>query len=435
MTVIGMQTRRVLQPARAGQRTMVSYLLMPRPKDLVKGWLLVVTYVIGLLSTGAVSAQSIIRALVVLAVVELLIYPARYQWNDIRGFVADQNHPAASRRGRLPGPLSKARARITASGLVALAKLGCTALVIVSLPGLHLAGVLTFAVLGVFGVAILYEVVRSASTGKSGVIPPPVRPGVVSLWVLVGAGYVVRGMVGLALAVDPTRRPTLAAAAVVTLWCYGTAFVTSRWAVEATSFASVRNRRLIWTARADQAREHLLALVRWLPSAITQPDKGIRDWAPLQQYTAVTAPWNGATIAAGAAGALTGRLLSGPCPVAEGLLVAAAGGVAAALAVGAPGRRRLAVVLTALLFLGIVTVLQVPRPMLTALPWLLLMGAYLFFSTRSLRKLERPNVVRYLAGRVGAVAGRVVLGPTTWQAVQRHPSDESQAWATAQRSS
>lgn len=180
VTVIGMQTRRVLEPAGAGQRPMISYLLMPRPKDLVKGWLPAVTYVLGVLSTGEISAQSIARALLVLAAVELLIYPARYQWNDIRGFVADQNHPAASRRGRLPGPLSKARDRVTASGMVAAAKLAITGLLIVLLPGLQLAGVLTFAVVGVFGVAILYEAVRSTSTGKSGAIPPPVRPGVVS---------------------------------------------------------------------------------------------------------------------------------------------------------------------------------------------------------------------------------------------------------------
>lgn len=66
-----------------------------------------------------------------------------------------------------------------------------------------------------------------------------------------------RGMVGLALAVDLSQRPTLALAAAVTLWCYGTAFVTSRWAIEAISFASARNGRLVWSARADQAREHL----------------------------------------------------------------------------------------------------------------------------------------------------------------------------------
>ncbi|GFG65882.1 hypothetical protein MKUB_33720 [Mycobacterium kubicae] len=437
VTVIGMQTRRVLEPAGAGQRPMISYLLMPRPKDLVKGWLPAVTYVLGVLSTGEISAQSIARALLVLAAVELLIYPARYQWNDIRGFVADQNHPAASRRGRLPGPLSKARDRVTASGMVAAAKLAITGLLIVLLPGLQLAGVLTFAVVGVFGVAILYEAVRSTSTGKSGAIPPPVRPGVVSLWVLVGAGYVVRGMVGLALAVDLSQRPTLALAAAVTLWCYGTAFVTSRWAIEAISFASARNGRLVWSARADQAREHLLALVRWLPPSIAQPDKDIRRWVPLQQHTAVSAPWNLAMIGAGASAALTGRLLSGTCSVEQGVWVAAVGALAAALAICAPDRRLMAVLMTALLFMGTMTVLQVPRPILTALPWLLLLSAYLFFSTRSLRKLHRPNVFRYALGRIGAAAGRVVVGPTTWQALQVKDSSgtESQAWATVQRSS
>src|ERR1700712_1389537 len=84
MAVIGIENRQVLPPGRTGGRRLTSYLLMPRPKDLVKGWLFVATYVMGALGAAAWSWQSILRALVVLAVIELLIYPARYQWNDIR---------------------------------------------------------------------------------------------------------------------------------------------------------------------------------------------------------------------------------------------------------------------------------------------------------------------------------------------------------------
>jgi hypothetical protein len=40
--------------------------------------------------------------------------PARYQWNDIRGFVAGQHHPAERDRGRLPGPIERVRARVAA---------------------------------------------------------------------------------------------------------------------------------------------------------------------------------------------------------------------------------------------------------------------------------------------------------------------------------
>jgi hypothetical protein len=54
------------------------------------------------------------------AVLELLVYPARYQWNDVHGFVADQQHPGVQDRGRLPGPLDRARERVLASSAVAL---------------------------------------------------------------------------------------------------------------------------------------------------------------------------------------------------------------------------------------------------------------------------------------------------------------------------
>ncbi|MDP9165253.1 MAG: hypothetical protein M3O32_04215 [Actinomycetota bacterium] len=78
---------------------------MPRPKELVKGLLIPTTYALGVLAGGHVGGASLIRALVVLAAAELLVYPARYQRNDVRGFVADQHHPGGD-RGRLPGPLS-----------------------------------------------------------------------------------------------------------------------------------------------------------------------------------------------------------------------------------------------------------------------------------------------------------------------------------------
>ncbi|BBZ08344.1 hypothetical protein MDOR_25130 [Mycolicibacterium doricum] len=155
-------------------RSMAGYLPMPRRKDLTKGLLIPVTYGIGVLSAGGVTGESVVRAVVVLLAVELLVYPARYQWNDVRGFVADQRHPSSSGRGRLPGPLSCVHSRIVTSCSVAAAKLLTAAALIVLLPELHLAGVLSFAIVGVFAVAIVYELLRSASTGRRSEIPPAV---------------------------------------------------------------------------------------------------------------------------------------------------------------------------------------------------------------------------------------------------------------------
>jgi hypothetical protein len=398
---------------------MAGYLLMPRPKDVVKGWLIVTTYAFGALSTGEFNAASVLRAVLVVAVVELLVYQARYQWNDVRGFVADQKHPSSRARGRLPGPLTRAHAHVSASCAVAALRLAATGAVIVALPGLHLGGVLGFAVAGVFGVAIAYELLRSLNTGRSGLGPPRVRPGLVLLWLTVGAGYAVRGVVGLALAVDLWKRPTLLLAALVTLWCYGVSFVTARWAVEATAFAAIRDGGVCWNADANQAREHQLALSRWMPSRVTADVTDTAVWAPLAERTALAAPWNLATVAAGAAAALTGRLLVGACSVHDGLAIAAVGAAATLAAVCSARRRNLVVALAALPLLGALALLNSPTPLLALSPWAVLMGAYLFFTSRTVAKLSRAGRLSALARRVVAAIVRVVVGRSTWQAMRR----------------
>jgi hypothetical protein len=429
VAVIGIPTHRELSASPPPQRGLAGYLLLPRPKDLVKGWLVVLTYVLGLLSTGEVNATLVLRALLVASVVELLVYQARYQWNDVRGFVADQNHPSSG-RGRLPGPLARARAHVAASCAVAGARLAVTGVLSFALPGLHLGGVLGFAAVGVFGVAIAYEILRSHSTGRSAVTPAPIRAGVVLLWLTVGAGYAVRGLVGVGLAVDLWKRPTLLVAAMVTLWCYGIAFVTSRWAVEVTAFAAIRDGQVTWQARTDQAREHQLTLTRWLPSRSTGGVTEIEDWAPLRERTALTAPWNLAAVVAGGAAAVTGWLLAGSCPVKDAVIIVAVGAAATLIAVSTSRGRVLVAVIAALMLLGTFTVLAAPRPLLAVLPWLLLMTAHLFGTTSTLRRLRRTNRFAPLAYAVVAGVVRIVVGRSTWEAMQRsHERQENPASA------
>jgi hypothetical protein len=224
----------------------------------------------------------------------------------------------------------------------------------------------------------------------------------------------------LALAIDLTARPTLAAAATVTLWAYGIAFVTSRWALEATAFASAVDGGVVWRARAGQAREHLLALVRWLPTRVSDQITDIKDWAPLRDSQSLGAPWHLAMIAAGGAAALTGRLLCGPCPAGHGAAAIAVGVVVTALvAVGARWRATLIACGLAVL-LAFAMLSGSPRPLLAVLPWVLLMGAYLFFSTRTLRRLANPSVMNTAAALLGSALGRLIIGRPTWDAVNRH---------------
>ncbi|MDT5145454.1 MAG: hypothetical protein QOC58_99 [Mycobacterium sp.] len=426
VTVVGFDTRRGRRARPQRERAMAGYLLIPRPKDVVKGWLVVTTYTFAALSAGELNPAFVLRAVLVVAVVELLVYQARYQWNDVRGFVADQNHPSSRARGRLPGPVTRAHAHVSASCAVAGLLLAATGALIVAFPGLHLGGVLGFAVVGVFGVAIAYELLRSLSTGRSGLGLPRIRPGLVLLWLTVGAGYAVRGLVGLALAVDLWKRPTLLLAALVTLWCYGISFVTARWAVEATAFAAIRDGRVNWNARSDQAREHQLALSRWIPSRVAADVTDTSVWAPLAERTALTAPWNLATVAAGTAAALTGRLLAGACSVHDGLAIAAVGAVTTLAAVCTPRRRTPVVAVAALLLLGALALLNSSITLLAVSPWVVLMGAYVFFTSRTVAKLSRGSRLTRLARRVVAAIACAVVGRSTWQAMRRSAEEREE---------
>lgn len=390
---------------------------MPRPKDTVKGLLMPLTFLLAVAAGADATGRTVLRALIVWAALELLVYPARYQWNDIRGFVADQQHPAAGDRGRLPGPLARVRARVTASCAVAVARLAVVAGLALALPDLRLAGVLATVTTAVFGVAVVYEVLRARGTGRTGAIPPPARPAVVALWITVGAGYVVRGMTGLALAVDLGGRPALAVSAAVALWAFGVAFVTSRWVLESLAFASSDHGRLTWAVRADQAREHLLALVRWLPP---YTDAAPADWTPLRRRTSPAAPWNLALLVAGTAAAVTGSLLVPPASVGHALIAAASGAVTTTAVVLLAGRRAAVVLAGAVLQLLVLVLAGQPRPLAALLPWTAVMAAHLVFSSRSLSTIGYPAArLRSLAAAPFAALARAVVGPATWDALRK----------------
>jgi hypothetical protein len=407
------------------RRTLVGYLVVPRPKDLVKALLMPLAFALGVLGNGGTDARTVLRAAVVLLALELLIYPARYQWNDVRGFVSDQRHPAEAERGRLPGPLGRARAHVVASCVTAAARLAVTA-ALALLPGLHAGGVLLFATVGVFGVAVAYEALRATATGRTSEMPPPLSPSLVLLWITVGAGYVVRGLTGLALAVDLQRRPALGVAAAVLFWSYGMAFVTSRWAIEATAFGRLYGDRVVWAADAGHAREHLLGLVRWLPSRVdredlNRPGDGSPEcWAALRCRTPVLAPWNLALILAGAAAALTGRLLTGPAGLVDASAVAVIGGLASLVTVlTARVRPAVAAAGGAVLIISL-ALLRAPAPVTALLPWLAVTGAYLHFSAQSLGTMGRlGGELRAWLCRLLAPVARLVVGRETWDVVAR----------------
>jgi hypothetical protein len=386
VTTLSLPTRAVAAPAAARTgRTLGSYLLVPRPKDLVKAVVLPLAFAVGVVADGGTSGAEVGRAVLVWVALELLVYQARYQWNDVRGFAADQAHPDAVSRGRLPGPVEKGPAHISASLAVMAVRLGLTALLAVAVPAL--AGLLLLMVLGVFGAAVVYERLRTAATGRTSEVPVPLRPALVGLWAAVGLGYAVRGMTGLALAA-PLDLATASAAAVAT-WALGVVFVTCRWLLEAMCFGTAHGGRMTWAVRPDQAREHTLGLVRWLPGA---PPQGTDPcaWRALQGRTPMSAPWHLALVVAASAAAVAGRLLAGPAATGDAVVAGLGGAAAALLVAWCAGARLLAGALAVVALVVLLAGQGSDRPLVAALPVAVALALYGAFTRQCADEVGKP---------------------------------------------
>jgi hypothetical protein len=381
---------RAAAPARTAEagRTLAGYLLIPRPKDLVKAVVVPLTFAVGAAASGGVSTTRLWQAALVWLVLELLVYQARYQWNDVRGFAADQAHPDRVARGRLPGPIERARPHIAASLVVAGARLALTGAVAVAAPGLR--GIVLAMTVGVFGVAFVYEHVRSRATGRTNEVPVPLHASLVALWAAVGAGYAVRGMTGLALAVDLGGRPALVIAATLAMWGVGVVFVTCRWTLEAMCFASFHGGRVVWDARRAKAREHTLGLVRWLPRRVAPTAHDPSRWRALQGPTPATAPWHVSLVVAAGAAAVMGRLLVGALDVATGVGVALVAAAAAVAITRLPRGRRTAALAAAVALCGLQSLASLDRPLVATLPWLVVTVGYACFTQQCASEVGRP---------------------------------------------
>src|SRR5947209_17458811 len=156
---------RLSRPQRRQQgRRLTSYLVLPRPGDLGKAVIVPVTFALGTAAAGGTTPTRLWHAALAWLVLELFVYQARYQWNDVRGFKADQQHPDAASRGRLPGPADRALPHITASLTVAAVRLALAALVAIAVPSLALT--LLAMTAAVFAAAGVYETLRSLATGR-----------------------------------------------------------------------------------------------------------------------------------------------------------------------------------------------------------------------------------------------------------------------------
>ncbi|MEX1141478.1 MAG: hypothetical protein WD993_08565 [Thermoleophilaceae bacterium] len=418
----GKPTLPALADGGAGERSLTSYLLLPRRQECIK-WLFVpISLGLGAWSLGGVSGDDLWRAAVVFFALEYLIYEARYQWNDIRGYASDIEHPERSARGRLPGGRTQAERQrnVIASLSVAALRIVLALALGLALGGRYLAPIVVLMGL-VLGVAAVYEWLRARVDGTA----PWTSDGrwlVVGVWSWVGAGYALRGVTGLWLAGFALSDPVILLAAPMFV-AFGVMFVTLTWALEALSHcrrepsSSGRLEKVRYSPRLA-SKLHLRGLLRYLGFRSTageselQPD--CRDLRALEPYGVVRSPWNVAVgVAAPLCGAAGVALANhGDLGAEQWPLAAAAAVIAAAGAVGlmrVPSTIwRVAVAATVAAVLGGIGMMpELGAAPLNVLPWLVIAGTYVGFRAQSFESLNAglsPLVEAVAAAYVAVLA-------------------------------
>jgi hypothetical protein len=379
-----------------GRRTapgLAGYLLVPRRDAWAKALMAPACFVLAAGSTGHFGGWA--RFVILWLVLELLIYPARYQWNDIAGVDADQRHPEAGARSRLPvGSTPQTRRRS-----IGLSWLTAAARVLAALPAGLLTG-LTGPVLvltgAVFAIAGSYEWLRASRSGHW------TRARVIAVWLAVGLGYLVRGGLGLSSGGLPWGSAAMAAG-LVFLGAFGIMFVLLTWTLEATSYCAADGGGC-WHARPElAAKPHLAALLRHLgqPPGPGGPPPGARGCGGdrvLRGGSRLSAPWNLALLAASASGAVTGAAAARPhAPGAVAWIAAAAVGLAGGVVLARCRGTRLRWAVAAAWFPAVIGAGLLARPalpVLAGLPWLATAGLYCTFCGWSYRELVAASPAR-----------------------------------------
>ena len=380
---------------RRGAPGLIAYLLVPRRDAWGKALMAPACFVAAACSTGHFAGWP--RFAVLWLVLELLVYQARYQWNDIAGVDSDLRHPEAGARSRLPvGSTPQARRRsIGLSWLTAAARI-LAALLVGWLTGL--TGQVLVLIAAVFAIAGSYEWLRaSRSRHWTSVL-------VVAVWLTVGLGYLVRG--GLGLSTGGLAWGSVAmVATLVCVGAFGVMFVLLTWALEATSYCTADDAGH-WHARPDLAvKPHLAALLRHVGEPLDAD--GLSASAGrycggdrvLRGGSRPSAPWNLALLVAAASGGVCGVALARPHAAGGAAGAGGAGGAAAvawivAAAAGLAGGVVLARCRTArgrgavaagwfLVVVGAGLVARPGLPALAGVPWLVVAGLYCTFCSWS----------------------------------------------------
>lgn len=398
--------------AGVNERRFASYLLLPRPQDLVKALIAPMAYLAAVLGAGDLHRLAQFTALWL--ILETLVYPARYQWNDVPGAAHDREHPARDLRGRLPLGNGDAvgRRRVVASLAVAGARLAA-AVTLGVMAGVG-EGVLVL-MLAVLAIAVPYETLRARR-------PREVRriagANEIALWIVVGFGYAVRGGLGLALAGLDGDHLAMAEG-LLFFSAAGTMYVLLSWSLEASNFCAFDGQR--WrVSEMLRSKPNISTLVRHLdgsrtgeppfftttPEAISHETAGYLGVSRvLDTGSAARLPWNVALLVGGAVAGPFGMQLAGSESWTGGAaaVIASLGGAAWLCRSGTPPGRRVAIATVAAVLVAAAIATNGSWPWASAFPWLAITWCYT--ALRSSSYLDSMSLPTTVGGRRHVQAG------------------------------
>lgn len=162
----------------------VVYYIFPKTKDLQKSFIVIIGSLIGnILQYGLnFELRCILNTVITWIVIELLMYQARYQLNDIRGIDEDVNE---DKIGRLPIYIGHKRSIIISLTVILFRLL--TAIVLIIFWGNDMRVSLAVGMICIAVITIMYEFVRTNNK-------------VIGIILMVGVGYPIRFFIGFSAA-------------------------------------------------------------------------------------------------------------------------------------------------------------------------------------------------------------------------------------------
>jgi len=254
--------------ASVGERSLVSYLVLPRPVDLVeKGLIIPLAWILSAVVFRTFDWSTLQDVLAVMVVFELLLYQARYLVNDMRGIRVDGVYSAFKLRTRFPpstGRMGVQAALVSGVVRVSLAVWLTTRVVdpVVQAPILVAAGAL-------LAHTIVYEGFRTAESSITGKLLLALTPRRAAIFLLGGVGSAIRASLGIVLGQihRPDRDLTFVALAAVAMTLFASMYVSMQWTLDALGQVAPDRDERLPTNRYRRTLEQMSHLATLLQQA------------------------------------------------------------------------------------------------------------------------------------------------------------------------